>query len=102
MIQSNEIALKIPNGNADSYRHCPKGRIYTAMKLKLFTNPNGVTEFEFKTKESDHFHLILQPILARCTVGTGWPLIIQSSACLISLPVTGIPLPGLESSSWPR
>ena len=49
-----------------------------------------------------HLHLMLQPILGRCSSGIARPATSASSAARRSLPVTGTSLPGRLSSSWPR
>ena len=52
--------------------------------------------------ESYAFHLMLQPMEGRWSVGTGLPAITKSMAKRRSFPVTGIPLPGRLASNWPR
>ena len=49
-----------------------------------------------------HLHLMLQPMLGRCTAGIARPAISASRAARRSRPVTGMSLPGRLSSSWPR
>jgi hypothetical protein len=47
-------------------------------------------------------HLIEQPMLGRCGSGTGSPAKVRRIASASSSPVTGSPLPGVESSNAPR
>jgi len=47
-------------------------------------------------------HLIEQPMLGRCGPGTVSPAMVRRIASASSSPVTGSPLPGVESSNAPR
>ena len=47
-------------------------------------------------------HLMEQPMLGRCGSGTGSPASTREIAAPRSAPVTGLPLPGVDSSNAPR
>jgi hypothetical protein len=54
-----------------------------------------------KARVSQDFHLIEHPMLGRCGVGHGRPASTASIAARRLAPVTGCPLFGRLSSSWP-
>jgi phosphatidylglycerophosphate synthase len=80
----------------------PLARAVVAVALTLLVVSFGRDVIWLERRRGQDRHLIEQPMLGRCGSGTGLPASTRVMAPSSSAPVTGRPLPGVESSNAPR
>jgi phosphatidylglycerophosphate synthase len=80
----------------------PIARAVVAVALMLLVVSFGRDVIWLERRRGQDRHLIEQPMLGRCGSGTGLPASTRVMAPSSSAPVTGRPLPGVDSSNAPR